>query len=109
MTSKINILSHTILYIFIGVLLIALIYASTNLGSKNNDISKKNIKAVIEKTVMQCYASEGSYPNDLEYLEKNYGLIMDRENYIYEYHVFSSNIMPEIIIHDNIRKNIKDE
>ncbi len=109
MNSKINILSHTILYIFIGILLIALIYASTNLGSKSNDISKKNIKAVIEKTVMQCYASEGSYPNDLEYLEENYGLIMDRENYIYEYHVFSSNIMPEIIIHDNIRKNIKDE
>lgn len=67
-------------------------------------------KATLEETVMkyaiQCYASEGSYPPDLEYLSEHYGLILDYENYIYDYEIFASNIMPNITILDKLTPEI---
>ncbi len=53
-------------------------------------------KATIERYAIQCYASEGSYPPDLTYLEDNYGLILKRERYLYYYEVFASNVLPDI-------------
>ncbi len=50
----------------------------------------------IEKSVMQCYALEGSYPPNLEYLEQNYGLILDRDKYVYQYDIIAGNIHPII-------------
>ncbi len=109
MSSKINIISHIILYPFIVLLIILIVNGSSNFNSASSEIAKKAAYKAIEKSFMQCYASEGSYPNDLEYLEKNYGLILDRENFSYEYTVFSSNVMPEILIFENIRKDIDYE
>ncbi len=109
MNTKINIISHIILYPFMLFLIILVIYNGSNMAEKNANLSKEAVYLIIEKSVMQCYASEGSYPADLEYLEEHYGLILDKDNYIYEYNIFASNVMPEIIIHNNIRKNIEDE
>ena len=50
----------------------------------------------IRKAVLQCYAVEGMYPSDLEYLTEHYNLRIDEEKYIISYDCFSSNIMPEI-------------
>ncbi len=104
MNNKTNILSHTILYFFLVAVIIVFAVNSGKIVSNNKDICIENMRTAIEKTVMQCYASEGSYPADLDYLVKHYGLILDEENYIYDYHVFSSNIMPEINVFENIRK-----
>ncbi len=109
MNTKINIISQIILYPFILLLIILVIYNGSNMAEKNASLTKDAVYGIIEKSVMQCYASEGSYPADLEYLEEHYGLILDRKSYIYEYNIFASNIMPEIIIHNNIRENIEDE
>ena len=48
------------------------------------------------RATVQCYAIEGRYPPDLAYLEENYGLILDREHYVYHYRLEGSNLMPEI-------------
>lgn len=55
--------------------------------------------AVIRATV-QCYAIEGMYPPDIEYLEDNYGLTFDRERFIIHYEVFAGNILPDITVID---------
>ncbi len=107
--NKIKILSQTILYPFIILVIIMLISNSSNLSENNKNITRQAAYSIIKKTIMQCYASEGSYPNDLKYLEDHYGLILDKKNFIYEYNIFSSNIMPEIIIHDNLMKDKNDE
>lgn len=53
-------------------------------------------KATIERYAIQCYASEGSYPPDLQYLEDNYGLILSRDRYMYFYEIFAANVLPDI-------------
>ncbi len=51
---------------------------------------------------VQCYATEGKYPSNLEYLEKNYGLNLRRDYFDYFYDTFSSNLRPDIIISEKI-------
>ena len=52
-------------------------------------------QAVMRATV-QCYAIEGRFPQNLEYLKERYGLILDYERFIYVYDIMGSNLMPEI-------------
>ncbi len=58
-------------------------------------------KAVIRATV-QCYAIEGMYPPDVEYLEKNYGIVVDDNKFIVHYEVFASNILPDITVLEKV-------
>lgn len=50
----------------------------------------------IQQAAVTCYSIEGSYPQSIEYLEKNYGLIVDRERYVIQYETVGSNLMPSI-------------
>jgi hypothetical protein len=56
----------------------------------------KVARSAVERAVMQCYALEGAYPPDLDYLQENYGLILDRGQYDYLYEIVAGNIHPVI-------------
>ena len=51
--------------------------------------------AVLQAAV-QCYAVEGSYPASLDYLEENYGLLVNHDRFIVTYEAFASNLMPQV-------------
>ena len=53
-------------------------------------------RQAIQRAAVLCYASEGFYPPTLAYIEENYGVQIDYENYVIGYEVFASNIMPSI-------------
>lgn len=59
---------------------------------------EEQIEEVITRYAVACYAQEGAYPQELSYLEDNYGLIIDSENYNYYYSSFASNILPDIVV-----------
>ena len=52
-------------------------------------------KTVIEKAI-ECYAVEGVYPENLEYLEKNYSLVVNHEEFIVCYTAYANNMMPDV-------------
>ncbi len=105
--NRLSNLSQIMTLPFIAIALIILIRGISGYGDTNNALNKTNVQDIVEKYAIQCYASEGSYPPDLSYLVDNYGLILDEEHFIYEYDIFASNIMPDIIIHDNLQ-NIEE-
>lgn len=45
---------------------------------------------------MQCLALEGAYPPTLEYLEEEYGLVINRDDYVVTYVAYASNVMPSV-------------
>lgn len=106
--NRLNILSQIITLPFTAVVLVILVLEVSNYDETNSSINKVTVQETVEKYAIQCYASEGSYPPDLNYLVENYGLIMDEERFIYEYDIFASNIMPDIIIHDVLSKEITE-
>lgn len=79
-------------FLLIGYLLLGV--SKVNKGS--NEESYLILKDAINRSAVQCYAIEGYFPPNIDYLEKNYGLVVDYDKYIVSYNVFASNIMPDI-------------
>ena len=52
----------------------------------------------LRRAVITCYALEGRYPPDVDYLREAYGLELQDEKYIVHYHIFAENIMPEFTV-----------
>ena len=54
------------------------------------------VRQAIKDAVLTCYAVEGAYPEDLEYLREHYQLAYDAERYFITYEAFASNRLPDI-------------
>lgn len=63
---------------------------------KRDDEGLEVLSQAIMKSAVQCYALEGFYPPNIQYLEDNYGLLVNHDKYFISYRVFASNIMPEV-------------
>ena len=59
---------------------------------------EESLHTAIERSVVQCYAVEGTYPPSLSYLEEHYGLTYDHDMFFIDYQVYGSNIYPDITI-----------
>lgn len=82
--------------IFMSLVLMMLVIDEDHVQSMYN--REDQIEAVIKRYSVACYAQEGAYPTELAYLEENYGLIIDTDNYDYYYSSFASNILPDIVV-----------
>lgn len=58
----------------------------------------KSLEQAIRRSVVQCYAVEGTYPPSLDYLKEHYGIFYDSELFFVDYTSIGSNIMPDITI-----------
>ena len=52
----------------------------------------------VRRSAAACYASEGFYPPDISYIQENYGLQWNPDEYSIHYEVFASNLMPDITV-----------
>lgn len=86
-----------------AVLLFALILAvmlpgTLSLGRGASAEGVAATRRAIERAAVLCYATEGFYPPSLAYIETNYGVQVDRNNYTVRYEVFAPGIAPAITV-----------
>ena len=60
--------------------------------------SALSLRNAILDGALQCCAIEGSYPSSLAYLEENYGLVINHDDYIITYEAFAQNIPPSVVV-----------
>lgn len=89
---------------FLTVLLIILFifyfyYSVENVHKAGEEEKFEILSDAIKRSAVQCYAIEGFYPPNIEYLEDKYGLVVDHGKYVISYQIFASNIMPEIEVY----------
>lgn len=65
-------------------------------GTASEAAQIETVKNAVRNAVVTCYAVEGVYPRDLDYLVQNYGLAYDESRFLVSYESFASNIIPEI-------------
>lgn len=58
----------------------------------------QQLEQAIWRAAVVCYATEGRYPPDIQYLEENYGIQINARKYIVEYQVYAQNMMPDITV-----------
>lgn len=88
--------TNMIALFFILLVLAVLIFQMKNYDISDKEMGTEKIEEIIRHYATTCYALEGSYPSSLEYLQKNYGLIINEDQYAYHYDAFASNILPDI-------------
>ena len=57
---------------------------------------REQLERAIRRAAVACYAAEGFYPPDLEYIVENYGVQIRKDVFIVDYDIFAENIMPGI-------------
>lgn len=88
---------------FLPLLLFFIILGGFLVGihSVSNTTSEKqleSLKTTISRSIAHCYAVEGMYPPDLDYLKEHYGLVYDEAAYLVDYQPIGSNIAPEVTV-----------
>ncbi len=58
----------------------------------------ESLENAINRSITQCYAVEGAYPPDLNYIKDHYGLVYDETLFYVDYQPIGSNIMPNVTI-----------
>lgn len=72
------------------------LYGVARAGSGAEDQWLQSTQQAIRRAAVSCYAIEGIYPPNLQYMQEHYGLIVDEDRYAIHYNVYASNIMPDI-------------
>ncbi len=85
------------------VLLMALVLGGVwllvgRLGNRSGEAQTQFVTDAVHNAALTCYAVEGAYPSNLEYLRSHYGLAYDQSRYIVRYDAFGSNLMPTITV-----------
>lgn len=81
--------------VFLAVLVVFL-YATGETTKQTLQEQQKNLEVAVEQSLLQCYVTEGRYPEDFSYLQENYGLVYDEERFRVDYRVYGTNMRPEI-------------
>lgn len=94
------------LCVILAVLIVGIVLR-TAFAVSEEDIKDREdaISQTIRERALQCYVIENAYPESLSYLEENYGLAVNKEDYLIVYDLFAENQPPQIkVIYQGDRK-----
>ena len=57
----------------------------SRVGNSSGEAQTKFVTDAVRNAALTCYAVEGAYPNDVEYLREHYGLAYDQQRYLVRY------------------------
>lgn len=78
--------------------LVAFCAFASSMTQTNASQEKEILEKAIDRSITQCYALEGVYPDNLAYLEQEYGLTYNKEHFFVDYQYIGSNLRPDITI-----------
>ena len=81
---------------FFLALIVAFVLLVNNITSKGGTQELGMVRDAVKNAALTCYAVEGMYPADLQYLRDHYQLSYNEDRYIVYYEAFASNLMPSI-------------
>lgn len=85
--------------LLIAVLLLLALLLVVSFGGSGRDVNDESTAAIreaVRRSALQCYVVEGVYPPDLQYLQDNYGLQINTEDYYVVYDTFAANLPPTV-------------
>ncbi|MBP8989081.1 MAG: hypothetical protein KBG64_02565 [Clostridia bacterium] len=84
-----------IIMLLVFILIFSFVWRSMDvMEDKSKNSALGQVRAAVEQAIMQCYALEGAYPPNLQYLKAHYGLILDFDHYSFLYEVVGENVYP---------------
>lgn len=81
-----------------GVLLIWFFTSVIRMEQTHAQQGAKQLETALRRAAVACYATEGIYPPNLDYLTDRYGIQIDENRYLVHYEIFADNLMPDITV-----------
>ncbi len=80
--SGINIIK-TLLSLLLTAVVLLLFYAGIDAAMESTvSEQRRTLEDAVYRNIIQCYTTEGTYPEDLAYLEAHYPLMYDRDRFL---------------------------
>ena len=93
------ILNSIVIPIVLCLAMLAILFAGIY---KFNEISVEQDRqltySAIRKATIQCYADEGRYPSDVDYLVEHYNVRIDYDTFRVSYDCAAANVSPNIAV-----------
>lgn len=89
-------LRHIVRLTVATIALLGLLMALDGLQDGSRSETLTQVETAVRQACMACYAIEGRYPQDVQYMRDGYGLAVDQNRYMILYQVFANNVMPVI-------------
>lgn len=86
-------------WILIPVLVLGLFFFSSMIQTKTAEERRIQVENAIQRALNLCYAQEGFYPAQLDYLIDHYGVQIDPNTYFVYYKTIGSNIRPDVSVY----------
>jgi hypothetical protein len=87
-----------LLFLIFLVIFCGFLVGISNLNSNTKEKQMESLKTAVQRSIVQCYAVEGTYPPSLDYLKEHYGLTYDEDSFFIDYLSIGANIMPDVVI-----------
>ncbi len=84
--------------IVFAVVIYLMLFGVNNISTNVSGQQLEIIENAVRRSAVQCYALEGSYPVDIDYLIESYGLQYDTKSYVVHYRNVGGNLLPEISV-----------
>lgn len=82
----------------VTVILLLFFAGLSNLSKGRGEEERQQLEEAVRRAAVACYAAEGIYPPDLNYLKEHYGIQVDEASYLVVYEPVGSNLMPVITV-----------
>jgi len=96
-----NRIRYLLFPLFAVAVLLCFATALDSLDAGRDQEELRQLEQALRRSCVACYAAEGIYPPDLDYLKEHYGLQVDETRYTVRYSVIAENLMPDITILEN--------
>lgn len=80
------------------IVLVSAVILTGKISNSEQSAESEIVRQSIKDAAINCYAVEGAYPDDLEYLRENYMLAYNEDRYFVTYQSFASNHIPDIYV-----------
>lgn len=84
--------------VLVLLILIVFLQGTSDLKNDKKEEERLQLEETLRKTAAACYAAEGVYPPDIEYMKKHYGIRIQEKKYRVVYEAIASNLMPDITV-----------
>ena len=80
------------------VIFVLFFFGISHLSEDTVRRQKETLENALNRSITYCYAVEGTYPESLDYLKKNYGITYNEDLFFVDYRISGANIFPDVTI-----------
>ena len=90
--------SNILFPVLVIVVLLMFLAGVGNVRAGSKEEGMQQLEQAIRRCAIACYAAEGIYPPNVEYMKEHYGIQINEEKYLVLYEIFAENLMPDITV-----------